>query len=76
MNIPVTALCFIKTILTNFLFYTVFLSSCAMSARLPLQSKAARPRFERKKAVFGGDDDDERVEDEFVVGIEDNQIKE
>ncbi|KAG1146608.1 hypothetical protein G6F37_004566 [Rhizopus arrhizus] len=47
-----------------------------MSARLPLQSKAARPRFERKKAVFGGDDDDERVEDEFVVGIEDNQIKE
>lgn len=47
-----------------------------MSARLPLQSKAARPRFERKKAVFGGDEDDERVEDEFVVGIEDNQIKE
>lgn len=48
-----------------------------MSAKLPLQSKAARPRFERKAAVFGDDDDvDENVTDELVVGLEDNQLKE
>lgn len=49
-----------------------------MSARLPLQSKAFRPKFENKRAVFGGDDDDEeeKVNDELVSGIEDNKLKE
>lgn len=50
-----------------------------MSARLPLQSKAFRPKFENKRAIFGGDDDDdeeEKVNDELVSGIEDNKLKE
>lgn len=48
-----------------------------MSARLPLQSKVARPRFQIRGAVFGDDDDaDERIADEKIVGIEDNKITE
>ncbi|KAI8373785.1 DExH-box splicing factor binding site-domain-containing protein [Blakeslea trispora] len=48
-----------------------------MSSRLPLQSRAHRPKFENKRAIFGDEDDDEeRVRDERVLGIEDNQIKE
>ncbi|CEG80607.1 hypothetical protein RMATCC62417_14913 [Rhizopus microsporus] len=48
-----------------------------MSARLPLQSKVARPRFQIRGAVFGDDDDtDERIADERIVGIEDNKITE
>lgn len=48
-----------------------------MSARLPLQSKALRPKFENKRAVFGDDEDEEdKVIDERVVGIEDNKVKE
>ncbi|KAI9254037.1 DExH-box splicing factor binding site-domain-containing protein [Sporodiniella umbellata] len=48
-----------------------------MSARLPLQSKVARPRFEKKATVFGNDDDlDENTADELVVGLEDKQVKE
>lgn len=48
-----------------------------MSARLPLQSKAFRPKFEKKRAVFGGDEDEQvRVNDELVLGFEDNELKE
>ena len=49
-----------------------------MTSRLPLQSKAFRPKFENKRAVFGGDDEDEEQThyDELVVGIEDNRVKE
>jgi hypothetical protein len=48
-----------------------------MSLKLPLQSKAIRPKFQSKKAIFGDEDDDEQhVQDELVVGIEDNKVKE
>jgi hypothetical protein len=48
-----------------------------MSARLPLQSKAFRAKFQNKKAVFGNDDDDqEKINDERVLGFEDNKVKE
>jgi hypothetical protein len=48
-----------------------------MSARLPLQSKAIRPKFENKRAIFGGDEDEEeKINDELVLGFEDNKLKE
>jgi hypothetical protein len=48
-----------------------------MSARLPLQSKASRAKFQNKKAIFGDDDDDEeQINDERVLGFEDNKVKE
>ncbi|KAI8082515.1 DExH-box splicing factor binding site-domain-containing protein [Gilbertella persicaria] len=46
-------------------------------SRLPLQSKAIRPKFQNRRAIFGGDEDEEeQVNDERVLAIEDNQIKE
>lgn len=46
-------------------------------SRLPLQSKAIRPKFENKRAVFGDDDDEEiKANDELVLGFEDNKVKE
>ncbi|KAI9485717.1 MAG: DExH-box splicing factor binding site-domain-containing protein [Benjaminiella poitrasii] len=48
-----------------------------MSTRLPLHSKAIRPKFENKRAIFGDDDDEvDDVRDERVIGFEDNKIKE
>jgi hypothetical protein len=49
-----------------------------MASRLPLQSKAIRPKFENKRAIFDNDeeDDEERHNDELVIGIEDNKLKE
>ncbi|KAL7334224.1 DNA primase large subunit Spp2 [Mucor circinelloides] len=48
-----------------------------MSTRLPLQSRAARPKFQNKRAIFGDDEDEEeRVNDERILGIEDNKVKE
>lgn len=50
-----------------------------MSARLPLQSKAFRAKFQNKKAIFADDDDDdneEKINDERVLGFEDNKVKE
>jgi hypothetical protein len=47
-------------------------------SRLPLQSKAIRPKFQNKRAIFGGDDEDDepQANDELVLGFEDNKIKE
>ncbi|KAI7890877.1 DExH-box splicing factor binding site-domain-containing protein [Mucor mucedo] len=46
-------------------------------SKLPLQSKAFRPKFQNKRAIFGDDEDEEsHVNDELVVGFEDNKIKE
>jgi len=48
-----------------------------MSTRLPLQSRAARPKFQNKRAIFGDDEDEEeKVNDERILGIEDNKVKE
>lgn len=48
-----------------------------MAARLPLQSKAFRPKFENKRAIFGDDEEEENtIRDERVIGIEDNKLKE
>ncbi|KAF1798671.1 hypothetical protein FB192DRAFT_1392682 [Mucor lusitanicus] len=48
-----------------------------MSTRLPLQSRAARPKFQNKRAIFGDDEDEEeRINDERILGIEDNKVKE
>ncbi|GAA5805725.1 hypothetical protein HPULCUR_011249 [Helicostylum pulchrum] len=47
-------------------------------SRLPLQSKAIRPKFENKRAIFGDEDEDEenKANDELVLGFEDNKVKE
>lgn len=48
-----------------------------MSSRLPLQSRAVRPKFQNKRAIFGDDEDEEaKINDERILGIEDNKVRE
>ncbi|KAI8646384.1 DExH-box splicing factor binding site-domain-containing protein [Parasitella parasitica] len=48
-----------------------------MSSRLPLQSRAVRPKFQNKRAIFGDDEnEEEKIKDERILGIEDNKVKE
>lgn len=48
-----------------------------MSSRLPLQTRAARPKFQNKRAIFGDDEDEEeKINDERILGIEDNKVRE